>query len=976
MSSLPEPLQLTPADEIEADEAMARLSSLAEELRGTVYDRTRTGIRLDLGLRGQRFVAPWKRTEQFFRQGSGIAPLEVDDPDLQRFMAHRAAGRLCYGYPCYIDANGHVLPLLFCDVRLRIASGGQIQVELDRNSRPQVNQRVLVGHGYDRSLTDDLIFDLITRDFEDFDACLTYAARLLGLEDGLFAADRLSPWPIDDRGEGWRNTPILFAPADDATQQAIADELLTVQSAIRTAPRHTALHAFFDAAPGAMDKPVPALAPFATGTGSDSALETCLDHTLSYLTASPGTGRLPFMANLIASQIAGGGSVLFVSSHGHVIDQVVGQLEGVLQRNGNWISRLEQRSAHQELLQSLEEAAKRQGNVVPALADTPPQESRKAEAGLAHLAEVEQRLEGLRNAHLRFSVARAEMAAVMARVARPWWPVFDPGAPLAIDREAAEALLERVKSIESDANRTGFQKLFGKPDGQRQFDETVRDVIAALGPLPEAVTRPLEGALADAAQDKQIPTLLSAAEALVASFPWRDAWERARDAEETIAKSPDAATLIRHMSAAQAVATKAERGFFSAAWSARIDRNLSAAAEKIGAFLSLQADRQQREAPDDWLDRKLVQAMGDTFAGVPFWTGRVENVLARLPLEPALFDLIVIEDAQSIDAGALLPLLFRARQAVVVATRAPIAHHRSTAAGLMGMTDGGTGVQLLECARGHAHITRALSLSCHAGQLRAVGNCGKLAASAGPAMAGIHWHPVNAEAGYVEDPQLDSVLALIERWRADGVFDQRPPKTIGIACPGPERRATLTGALGRLLGPSTFLERIAVAGPERFHSQVVDYLIAIPLQDGKSGSDRADRLASSALMYHDAIAAARLGVHLVGDRLRARSDGHLLGALAGWEAVTSAEGAFDAEVEDGIARLTPALDQAGLCHTRTPRGLTVFGPLGTVYELIVPGGRGSQEDAGADTDVVSIDLTEGDLAEPPTGLRTLLARLV
>ncbi|MEO1020423.1 MAG: hypothetical protein AAFY56_22440, partial [Pseudomonadota bacterium] len=64
MSSSPEPLQLLPADEYEADEAIARLTSLARKLRDARRDQIQAGLRLDLGFRGQRFVAPWKRSEQ------------------------------------------------------------------------------------------------------------------------------------------------------------------------------------------------------------------------------------------------------------------------------------------------------------------------------------------------------------------------------------------------------------------------------------------------------------------------------------------------------------------------------------------------------------------------------------------------------------------------------------------------------------------------------------------------------------------------------------------------------------------------------------------------------------------------------------------------------------------------------------------------------------------------------------------------
>jgi len=504
----------------------------------------------------------------------------------------------------------------------------------------------------------------------------------------------------------------------------------------------------------------------------------------------------------------------------------------------------------------------------------------------------------------------------------------------------------------------------------------VRELVSAISTVPTPVSEALEPVFSMAAAEQDQETLAEAARALLAFLSWKEATLRADEAADDISQLPEVRTLARHFSAAQSVINKADRIELAQSWNSRISTDLTLTSGRLHDFLSVRSERNEKSRPDDWLDRKLTKAMRDIFASVPLWTGRVESIVGRLPLNAALFDLVVIEDAQAVDAGALFPLLYRARQAVVIGTRSAIGHNEATAAGLMRETNGSRPAILRDCARGHPAITWALSQSVHAGELRSIANAERLTEGIDPQLSGLHWHACSGKGDYLADPQLDSVLSLIQRWHEDGLFNLMPPRMVGIACACPSRRGLLMGSLANLLPKTTVLERIAIAGPERFHSQVVDFLVIVPQQDGDTGSERSQRLAQSALLYHDALGAAKIGAHIVADFDRAISNGGLLATIARLTVPPTDTLGSASDISAKVAQLEPLLDAAGVSHHRVPRGLLAFGQLGTIYEFVVPGGRNAPALTDTVGNIMAIDILEEDLIDPNRQLNGFLSRLV
>ncbi|MCL6531886.1 MAG: DNA2/NAM7 family helicase [Armatimonadetes bacterium] len=73
---------------------------------------------------------------------------------------------------------------------------------------------------------------------------------------------------------------------------------------------------------------------------------------------------------------------------------------------------------------------------------------------------------------------------------------------------------------------------------------------------------------------------------------------------------------------------------------------------------------------------RVFQRLARAERGIPGYPIAVSNlaISANLPLEPALFDLLIIDEASTCDPASLLPLLYRAKRAVIVGDPQQLPH--------------------------------------------------------------------------------------------------------------------------------------------------------------------------------------------------------------------------------------------------------------------------------------------------------------
>jgi hypothetical protein len=189
--------------------------------------------------------------------------------------------------------------------------------------------------------------------------------------------------------------------------------------------------------------------------------------------------------------------------------------------------------------------------------------------------------------------------------------------------------------------------------------------------------------------------------------------------------------------------------------------------------------------------------------------------------------------------------------------------------------------------RSHPLIADYLNRTFYGGRMRIRTNMRTLCSGLPTAHTGLAWHNV---VGKVEPPkegepavnvgELAGCEQLLRTWLREGLLDAAPRRSFGIVSPIPEQPSALRDRLKASTFPLKQLKKLYIGPPSMFCGRQVDFLIVLPgpAQSGPPGHNAA--LSQDEALFHDAVAAARIGLHVVGDHQACRMAGGYAAALA------------------------------------------------------------------------------------------------
>ncbi len=987
--------QAAQPDPVAVPDGRGALASLVAWARDEIGLGGRFGLSFPADRYGQIYVTPWRDRERFFSDGHGIAPIESADTALRDFLTRHAKGMLCYGYPVRVDADGTVTPLLYCEVGLRLGKSGSVQVVKSRERRPRLHHRLLIEAGLDHFAVDTLVERIEHGDFASFAECLVELAAAIGGDPAAFAPEALAA-PPDGAGRslapGWHSLPVLHVAPPSTAQRLLLEELDALPAAFEAAELPTALHAMLEPA-ATLDRAAvaPAIEAYPMTEGLAAVLEACLSTPLTVIEAPPGSGKLALVANLIASMIGGARSVLYVSPHRHVIDHLTGRFQSMVNRDQDWIVRLGTTRIRQRLTDTMARLSLR--------LDEP--RWRKGETvTLRQLAELRQgvaaarrQIDPVRKAHQHFASRQRWRRSLEMEILEPWLPLFDASHRLDADLAQIEHCREQARSF----GRSGAAGL-RHAVRRRMFGKQVRDglfrtLTETLRPLPDW---PRQALLALAHPHAQRPDafafLAEAFDHLARFLLWQKALVNEDQAFETLLRAPSAASIEQQLNEAQTAVSRGARMVLRETWRGMLFAELGRVGEKLNSLFGLIERRAQGAARSDpGAQRDLARAIGGLTRPFPFWTVAAEDAPGLLPLTDGLFDLVIIDDADRLSAGALLPLLLRGRRAVVLGSLAELRTARSDGFAVAIASTGGAHQPLGELVRSHPHIAEYLNQTFHGGRLRLHADAGAAPQEFGPALVGLHWHDVDSGAppagsGGSAAAEIAATAALLASWHEAGVFagSGGGGPSVGIVTPVLDEAEALHAAVAAVLPGAVMRERIAFGPPERFQEQLVDLLIVLPGIARSTPAAHARRLAANRMLYHDAIGAARIGVHVVGDAASCRVAGGLAGALlehCETLAVTvpvpaGGDGTGMTGMAEPLGQIASLLDRVGLCYRPSGSGLLAFTRFGGLY-AVTPLDRAESQGLGdEDKTRVPILVDMADLTRMPHRTLRRFERLV
>lgn len=396
-----------------------------------------------------------------------------------------------------------------------------------------------------------------------------------------------------------------------------------------------------------------------------AAVESALAAPHTVVTGPPGTGKSQVVTNLLVNAAWRDMKVLFASKNNKAVDVVEARVNGL----GNRPVLLR--------LGAKEYQAKLATYLTSMLSGRVGEDDRISfEEGLAHHTQLTGQIKGLDALQSRTLEARNRVDKLEAEV-EPLRKVFGPDRFNALDASLVAALPALVDAAEVKADAMDPAKLgfFGR--------------LALMFTRARRVTA-LQSALAslsDVAADLMLPAITTGEAIDLGSIrsQFRVLRERGvaagsvlayQSALDTLRKCPAFEDIARQRQELNAqIAENSSRLWKD--WVNLTPSRLTAAQRKdIADYAAL---LQLMTAPDAQAVNKQVWARAralQTSVSAMFSCWAVTSLSARgkLPFEPGHFDLVVIDEASQCDIASALPLLFRAKRAVIIGDPMQLRH--------------------------------------------------------------------------------------------------------------------------------------------------------------------------------------------------------------------------------------------------------------------------------------------------------------
>lgn len=978
-------LNLDSSADAQSTPVHTQLAELVGWACDTLDNSGRYGVSFRCDRAGRLFVTPSLDAETFFTDATGTC--RVDDPDSAAFLEAHADANLGYGFPVRVDHRGFITPLLYCDVAAsRTSEGWQVTKQPAR--RPRLHRRVLIEAGYDTASADRITEFVERTTFRSLRDCLEQTARVIGVDP-----DALIDGPLRVlNGQalprpGWHRTPVLFPLDPPDFHRGLRTELQRLPDVYAASQARNALTAVIDQRPRRgrpANIPVQEVLPL-----SEDLLpvtDSVIGAPFAVAEAPPGTNRMALIADAIATLAADGNTVLFVTPNATFLQHLCGRLQAFLARQERWIITLGKTDLRDRLLATIRTQRRRRTQVSAESAATADLRIDGFRRGFTQLRST---LEPLRRGQDLWSRRQKARLALAAQVPRPWVGLLELDFPIPQSREQLNQLRTRALALAEPLGGRAVSRLLRRGGGgaDEERDELLAALQSALARVPPDKRRLIPSAVVTVAESPEAPRVLAQAfDALAQILDHRRAVIAERQAAEAVLQASTSHDLDEQIVDAHERVVVACRDQFRRRMRDTLSVVLTGGEARINAALDCLEEHAAKVANGEESETDASAAARQIAAlakGFPIWTALAKDVPAMLPLVGGLFDMVVIDDADRLPAPAMLPLLFRGKRALVVGVSQGLKREDSRSDGLVLAASVGHAPKhtLTVNNRSHPLIVEYLSETFHEGKLHARVPFAAMRQQFPTLVMGMHWHDVgpHAELGY--ETELSGAVSLLYAWDEAGLFSDPRPRTIGIVTPQRDRVEMLARNLEGMMPVNLPMERVALGTPERFHGVAVDLMLILPGIDRETPPAQAERLANDRALYQGAVAAARVGVHVVASAAACRAAGGMIADLYRHACYPDA----NPDLTEGSAlpgnprlRLAALLDHLNLCFRPEGTGFKVYSRFGGTYLIgIAAAGEFDEPDAAPDGDPTVVIMIEAqEILRTPQRVLRRLERLV
>lgn len=619
-----------------------------------------------------------------------------------------------------------------------------------------------------------------------------------------------------------------------------------------------------------------------------NAVRDALTEPLTVITGPPGTGKSQVVSAILVNAAWRGQRVLFSSKNNKAVDVVLDRVNGLSSRPT--VLRLGTRALQEELAQHL----------AAILSSRPTADDRRAyEQTLAHLERRGKAFNAKLRAYeeliaLRNRVDGLERAAEEARTILKG--VHFPNAATVLESDLPHLVLALAEAIRR-ARREGAPLIDRALWPIRKGALRRRATEAAL-----AVRKELERIDSWPGGTEEPERVCALVEAFLAAAV-DAARYRSALAELTSGGDPGALAvdIARETDAIAAFSLEAWRSW-STLLPDRLNEKDRSALGEYAALLRLIAKTDEQGGT---VDRKVwgrfYELAGKTTKALPCWAVTSLSVRGRIPLSAGAFDLVVIDEASQCDIASAIPLLYRAKRAVIIGDPQQLRHitrlsHQREQALMVkhdilatpganwsyranalydlaaAKVSSGSIAALRDHHRSHESIIRFSNEFFYGGRLRVATDYRRLKRPDGPA---VRWVDIKGRTvrplagGAVNHEEAAAVVAELRRL----ALEQRFPGEMGVVTPFRAQANLIAELIGRddalaaVLASRNFISETA----HRFQGDERDLILFSPVISTGTPETATGFLKGQGNIFNVGITRARGALVVVGDATACQS---------------------------------------------------------------------------------------------------------
>jgi very-short-patch-repair endonuclease len=411
-----------------------------------------------------------------------------------------------------------------------------------------------------------------------------------------------------------------------------------------------------------LSQQLPLLEPMPLNSEQRDAVNRALTEPLTVITGPPGTGKSQVVSSILINSAFRGESVLFSSKNNKAVDVVESRVNAIGKRPlllrlgardlqhrlSDYLTRISSKdSSPDDLLEfkNLTEQYGRLGNSVNIL-----------HAEISQLIEKRNNLDDL---DLLMETIRSELGT--SSISH-------------LENETRQNIIHQISNFQTSYNRLYNHKKFLKkffPNLNKQKNETsLKESISELNKVL-GITSDLRNL--DLHEKAKIDKRKNELQELLTALSQLDKY---KDLLKELSYSPDMGEISAEFSSLQNETSKQSVRLWQS-WLKTLPDRLDPDSRKIlGTFKTtvelLARANDGRSAAT--LKKEQQQMFASVLKFLPAWAVTSLSVRGRVPFSPGMFDLVVIDEASQCDIASALPLLFRARRAVIIGDPLQLRH--------------------------------------------------------------------------------------------------------------------------------------------------------------------------------------------------------------------------------------------------------------------------------------------------------------